>query len=77
MRSIDRLNERERRHKESEKATRIFRWMPLNSSKGMLSRNDDSRGAYAHLEQSLVAPEGVLPTTTAIVSKLLILERSQ
>lgn len=33
----------------------------------MLSPNDD-RGAYAHLEQSLVAPEGVLPTTTAIVS---------
>ena len=38
----------------------------------MLSRNDDTRGAYAHLEQSLMAPEGVLPTTTAIVSKLLI-----
>jgi hypothetical protein len=33
----------------------------------MLSPYDD-RGAYANLEQSLVAPEGVLSTTTAIVS---------
>ena len=39
----------------------------------MLSRNDDARGAYAHLEQSLVAPEGVLPTTTAVVSKLPVI----
>jgi len=34
----------------------------------MFSQNGDDRGAYASLQQSLVAPEGVLPTTTATVS---------
>lgn len=32
------------------------------------SQNGDERGSYAHLEQSLVAPEGTLPTTQATVS---------
>jgi hypothetical protein len=32
-----------------------------------INNGDNHRGAYAHLEQSLVAPEGDLPTTIATV----------
>ena len=39
--------------------------------------SNDDRGDYAHLQQSLVAPEGDLPTTTATVRVFVTLSVSK
>ena len=58
--------ELEKRHTNTRVPFLGYRIVPHRS---MFSGKNDNRGSYAHLQQSLVAPEGDLPTTTATVSE--------